>query len=176
MTRDAFNNIVHNTCRKLYRIAFRMLMNQQEAEDAVQEVFMKMWMMRGKLDNYNDIEALAVTMTRNGAIDMIRRRKHGVSFQPGPGTSGDEMARSPFELMVDSETGRILKEIIDRLPPNFREIVIMKEIEGLSYEEIASVTSVNINSLRVTVSRARQMIREQFIQYSYERRKAQGTT
>ncbi len=51
----------------------------------------------------------------------------------------------------------------------------MKDVNGLSYEEIASVISVNVNSLRVTLSRARQMVREKYINYSYERRKAEGT-
>jgi len=57
-------------------IAFRILRNQQEAEDIVQEVFMKMWKMGNKLDVYNDPGALAATMTRNSCIDMLRKWKH----------------------------------------------------------------------------------------------------
>ncbi len=76
MTRNAFNDLIHTQNRKLFIIAFRILRNQQEAEDVVQNVFMKMWMMGKKLDEYNDAGALAVTMTKNSCIDMLRKWKH----------------------------------------------------------------------------------------------------
>jgi RNA polymerase sigma-70 factor (ECF subfamily) len=60
--------------------------------------------------------------------------------------------------------------IIDKLPDIYREVIIMREIEGLSYEEIAKKTEQNINTLRVTLSRARKMIREEYNKHHYERR------
>ena len=62
--------------RNLYGYAFRILRNQEEAEDAVQEVFIKLWNMGKKLDEYNSIEALAVTMIKNFCIDQLRKKKH----------------------------------------------------------------------------------------------------
>jgi RNA polymerase sigma-70 factor (ECF subfamily) len=82
-----------------------------------------------------------------------------------------ELSPSPFELMANSETLSVLQAIIEKLPPGYREIIIMKEIDGLSYGEISEITSTNINSLRVIISRARQIIREKYNQYSYERGK-----
>jgi RNA polymerase sigma-70 factor, ECF subfamily len=172
MTRNAFNDIIHKTYRKLYIIAFRILGNQQEAEDIVQEVFMKMWMMKGKLDDYKDTEALAVTMARNSSIDLLRKRKRIENYSRRSEISVTELSPSPFELMANSEAVSVLRAIIEKLPPDYREIIILKEINGFSYEEIEGITSININSLRVKISRARQMIREKYIQYSYER----GTT
>lgn len=175
MTRDAFNDIIHKTYRKLYLIAFRVLRNQQEAEDVVQDVFLKMWTMKEKLDNYNDPEALAVTMTRNNSIDILRKRRHTDNRPPETGIAETETGPSPHDLLTNAETMTILDAIIENLPAGYREIVQLREIDGLSYEEIAVMTSTNINSLRVNLSRARVMIREQYKQYSYERGKAPGT-
>ena len=75
MTRTDFNDLIQQLSRKLYGFAFRILRNQEEAEDAVQEIFIKLWKMGQKLDEYNSIDALATTMTKNYCIDQIRKQK-----------------------------------------------------------------------------------------------------
>ncbi len=174
MTRDAFNNIIHKTYRKLYLIAFRALRNQQEAEDVVQDVFLKMWTMKEKLDEYRDTEALAVIMTRNNSVDLLRKRRHTDYRSFGSGRPETELSPSPHDLLTNAESLSVVNEIIERLPANYREVVQLREIDGLSYEEIAVITFTNINSLRVNLSRARVMIREQFKQYSNERGDTKG--
>jgi RNA polymerase sigma-70 factor (ECF subfamily) len=176
MTRLEFDNIILQNSRKLFLLAFRILNNRQEAEDAVQEVFLKMWTMQNRLDNYNDPAALAAVMTRNVCIDTLRRWK----FQD-PGVHYDLPAinkpiDSPQDLYIETETNLILTRIIDNLPQTYRDAVKMRDIQGLEYEEIADLTGMNINTLRVTISRARQMIREQYLKYTDERRKVSGTT
>jgi len=175
MTRDAFNDIIHKTYRKLYLIAFRVLRNQQEAEDVVQDVFLKMWTMKEKLDEYRDKEALAVTMTRNNSVDQLRKRRHIDNRSVETRMAETELGPSPHDLLTNAESMTILNAIIERLPAGYREIVQFREIDGLSFEEIAVMTSTNINTLRVNLSRARVMIREQFKQYSYERGDTKGT-
>ncbi len=178
MTRNAFNDIIHNYYRKLYIIAFRILRNQQEAEDVVQEVFIKMWKMKEKLDGYDDVGALAVTITRNNCIDLLRKWKHIDSEKDGAAIQNMELSPSPYDQLVNSETSAILNKIIEDLPPNFRTIVRLREIDGFSYEEIAVKTETNINSLRVALSRARSIIRDKYTRYTNETRgtkKAAGT-
>jgi RNA polymerase sigma factor (sigma-70 family) len=172
MTREAFNNVIHNQYRKLFIIAFRILRNQQEAEDVVQEVFMKMWMMKEKLDTYKDPVALAVTMTKNNCFDLLRKWKHIDSDKDGAEILNLELSPSPFDQMVNYETAEILHDIIEALPEAFRKIIQQREINGLSYEEIALKNSVNINTLRVTLSRARHIVKEKYLKYTYERGKA----
>jgi RNA polymerase sigma-70 factor (ECF subfamily) len=168
MTRNAFNDIIHNYYRRLYIIAFRILRNQQEAEDVVQEVFIKMWKMKDKLDQYDDAGALAITITRNNCIDQLRKWKHIDSEKDAASIVNLEPSPSPYEQMVNAETSSVLNKIIEDLPANFRNIVRLREIDGFSYEEIALKTKTNINSLRVTVSRARSMIRDKYIRYTNE--------
>jgi RNA polymerase sigma-70 factor (ECF subfamily) len=149
MTREAFNDIIHQQYRRLYFIAFRILRNSQEAEDIVQDVFMKMWMMKEKLDKY----------------------KHIDNNNDNPEILSQELSQSPHDLLVNTESANILNEIIEGLPANLREIIQLREIDGLSYGEIASKTNININNLRVILSRARTIIKEKYLNYSYARGK-----
>lgn len=172
MTRSEFNYIIDRDYRRLFKTAYSILNNRQEAEDVVQDVYLRMWMMKEKLDEYDDVTALAVTMTRNSSIDLIRKRKHSgsrefLSVMPAADTSP-----SPFEQMVSSENRNIIQSIIEELPGEWRDIVRMREIIGFSYEEISAQNGLNINNLRVIVSRARQQIRDNYIKYTNERRKA----
>ena len=171
MTRDEFNDLVRQLNRNLFGYAFRLLRNQEEAEDAVQEIFIKLWGMGKKLDEYKSIGALATTMTKNFCIDMLRKRQHLFKEEQ----EGKELqisgSASPFEIMDSRESENILHQIIDQLPEIYKVSIRLREIDGLSYEEIAEKTEQNINTLRVTLSRARKMVREEFNKYQYERRR-----
>ena len=168
MTRQEFNDYVRQLNRKLYGFAFRILRNQEEAEDAVQEVFIKLWNMGDKLNNYNSIIALATTMTKNYCIDQLRRQKHIITDRNS--IHETTTSPSPHEQMESRESDDIIHNIIENLPDLYKVIINLREIEGLSYEEIVEKTHQNINTLRVTISRARKMIREEFNKYQYERR------
>jgi len=170
MTRADFNDLVRQHNRNLYGYAFRILRNQEEAEDAVQEVFIKLWNLGKKLDEYKSIGALAVTMVKNYCIDQIRKRKHLVQENLEGLNIVNTDNTSPSELLENKESGEILYSIIYTLPDIYREAVIMRDIDGQSYDEIVEKTEQNINTLRVTLSRARKMIREEFNRYQNERR------
>ena len=126
--------------------------------------------MGKKLDEYKSIGALATTMTKNFCIDMLRKRQHLFKEEQ----EGKELqisgSASPFEIMDSRESENILYQIIDQLPEIYKECIRLREIDGLSYDEIAEKTEQNINTLRVTLSRARKVIREEFNKYQYERR------
>jgi len=170
MTREKFNKYIVQQSRKLYALAFRILHNQEEAEDAVQEIFIKLWKMGDKLDDYNSIEALATTIIKNYCIDQIRKQKHIKTDTPDDRYQFINSPPTPHEEMEFKESGMIIKTIIETLPENFRSIIIMKEMEDYSYEEIAEKTDQNINTLRVTLSRARKLIRDEYNKYQNEKR------
>lgn len=169
MTREEFNNYVKFTGRKLYALAFRMLRKQDEAEDAVQEVFIRMWKMRDKLDKYMSIDALATTMTKNYCIDQLRKER--------PVFDNDQtMRNSPESISTEgmiegAESFNIIQKLISALPYNYREIISLRDIDGFSYEEISEMTGQNINTIRVNLSRARAMVREGYNKYFSEKRR-----
>lgn len=168
MTRADFSDLVRRLNRKLYIYAFRILKNQEGAEDAVQEVFLKLWNMNKRLSEYKSIEALATTMVKNRCIDQLRKPEltniDNINIYSAHQTSDP----SPLEQLEKSETILILDRIIDMLPENHRRLVILRDIDGLSYEEISIKTQLNINALRVNLSRARKFIRDEFKKISYE--------
>ena len=170
MTREKFNKYIYQQSRKLYILAFRILHNKEEAEDAVQEIFIKLWNMREKLDTYNSIEALTTSMIKNHCIDQTRKLKHITTDAPDDHFQFINSPPTPYEEMEIKESDIIIKTIIDKLPKKFRSLIIMKEIEGCSYEEIAEKTDQNINTLRVTLSRARKLIRDEYNKHQNERR------
>ena len=170
MTRADFNDLVRQLNLNLYGYAFRILHNQEEAEDAVQEIFIKLWNLGNKLDEYKSIGALSTTMIKNFCIDQLRKRKYSSHEEPEGKDFQSSDSASPYELMESRESEDILYHIIDQLPDIYKDAIRLREIEGLSYEEIADKTRQNINTLRVTLSRARKMIRNEFNKYQYERR------
>jgi RNA polymerase sigma-70 factor (ECF subfamily) len=149
--------------------AFRFVKNREEAEDAVQEVFVRLWNMGKKLDSINSVEALAFTMTKNYCIDLLRKQKHSSLTDD---LSLDKWSEStPHEIIEQAESGIIIRQIIDELPELYRTIINLHEIDGLSYEEISVKTGQNINSLRVIISRARSTIRDKYKSYFNEKRR-----
>jgi RNA polymerase sigma-70 factor (ECF subfamily) len=170
MTRTDFNDLVRQLNRNLYGYAFRILRNQEEAEDAVQEVFIKLWNMGSKLDEYNSINALATTMIKNFCIDQIRKKKHVIHEDYERTDFHETDDSSPYKVLESRESEDIVFSIIEKLPEIYKVAIMMREMEGLAYEEIADKTQQNINTLRVTLSRARKMIRDEFNKYQYERR------
>jgi RNA polymerase sigma-70 factor (ECF subfamily) len=168
MNRLQFNNCVLQLSKKLYLVAFRFLKNREEAEDVVQEVFIKLWNKKDSLDEYNSIEALATTTVKNHCIDQLRKVRITGIDDLGNNIPYFVNEPSPYEQLERNETSIILYKIIENLPEGYKEIIRKREIEGLSYEDIAKQTNQNINTLRVTLSRARGMIRDELKKYSYE--------
>ncbi|MFO7621611.1 MAG: RNA polymerase sigma factor [Bacteroidales bacterium] len=169
MNRADFNRIILQLSRKLYVYAYRILNDQQEAEDAVQEVSVKLWKMRDRLDQYESIEALTTTMVRNYSIDQLRRRKNIEFEYINTHVQYPESTPSPQELMERTESYNIISEIIEKLPPVHREMIRLRDIDGLSYEEISVKTSQNINNIRVILSRARKSVRDDYKKYLHEK-------
>jgi RNA polymerase sigma factor (sigma-70 family) len=170
MTRSDFNDLVLQLSRKLYGYAFRILRNQEEAEDAVQEVFIKLWNMGERLKEYNSIEALATTITKNYCIDQVRKQKNIYQIEHNTQDYNSITFQSPHVQMENTESYNIIQIIIDHLPETYKTLIMLRDIEGFSYEEIAEKTDQNINTLRVTISRARRIVRDEYKKYQYERR------
>ncbi|WP_299454627.1 sigma-70 family RNA polymerase sigma factor [uncultured Microscilla sp.] len=150
---------VLSTKNKLFRFAFRLLRNHEEAEDTVQDVFLKLWDIRHKLDQYNSVEALAMTMIKNKCFDKLKaKRNQNVDIdQQAPIRSGVTAPDRKTELR---DTSNLIQRVIDRLPEQQKMIIQMRDIEGMEFEEIAKVVQLSINNVRVNLSRARKKVRD----------------
>jgi RNA polymerase sigma factor (sigma-70 family) len=167
MTATEFCNRVLPLKDKLYRLARRILINSQEAEDAVQESFYKLWLKHEELETLKSMEAFAMTVTKNFCIDRIKSKGYHTAGLNGWNEADEE--RSP-EMMTElkDEIGEI-QRIINRLPAQQRMIIHLRDVEGLEFDEIEDIMDMKINAVRVTLSRARKSVRTQLIAtHNYE--------
>lgn len=156
--------------QKLYRVAFRMMGNAQDAEDLVQEAYLKLWNKRNDLTEIANAEAYCVTLIKNLCYDVLRTNRL------------EEDNRQPEELNTATNTS-LAKEIEQRdeveqihklisvLPEQQRKVMLLRDVKECSFEEIEKITGLNTINIRVLLSRARKRIREQFNYIrSYENR------
>jgi RNA polymerase sigma-70 factor, ECF subfamily len=148
---------------KLYRFASRLLEDQEEARDAVQEVFIKLWNLRTKLDELNSPEAFAMKITKNHCLDRIKaRRTVSIEQTKSLHYNADEQAEVERDVEVRDDVNYI-KQLINQLPEQQRAIIQMRDIEGYEFEEIEEALELTVNTIRVNLSRARKRIREMYL-------------
>ncbi len=162
MRRRDFNAAVAIHGRKVHTLAVYLLANREEAEDVTQEVLVRLW-RRGHDVVPEKIGAWLVRVTRNACIDAIRRR-NGVSqvaIDDGAGIELHEPAPGPERLAHASQLGGRIVRALDALTEPGRSVVILREIQGLSYQEIGEALEMPMSSVRVTLHRGRRRLREE---------------
>jgi RNA polymerase sigma-70 factor (ECF subfamily) len=147
---------------KLLRFARQILQNEEEAKDVLQDVFLKLWQKREELEKVDNLEAFAVRMIRNRCLDVIRSRRT-VSMEVVKRAEKPEEDISDTDYLENSEMSGLVKKIISGLPELQRTIIQLRDIEQLEYEEIAEATDMNVNTIRVNLSRARKKVRDEIL-------------
>jgi RNA polymerase sigma-70 factor (ECF subfamily) len=146
---------------KLLNYARKLTDDSSNAEDVVQEVMLKLWNIRQKLEEYNSIEALAVRITHNLCMDMWRsKRTDQVSLEQVPVVS---QTVNPERVLEGNDEIRLMREIISSLPTLQQTIIRMKDIEEYETEEIAQITGCSSESIRSNLSRARKKVRDIYL-------------
>ena len=165
MELETFKRAVIPLRDKLLAYTLKLAREQVDAEDIVQDVFLKLWSMRDKLDDYQSVEALALTVTKNKVLDELKRH-HAESIESiAPATLNDyNTTQNPESIAEQNDTTKYIKLFIEALPSLQHTIIRMKDIEGYEMSEIAEITGTQIETVRVNLSRARKKVREQLIQ------------
>jgi len=164
MNAQQFKQEVVPLRENLLHVAKKMLENENDAKDLVQEVFLKLWYLRDTLHQYNSIPAFAVTMIKNLCIDRLRVRDREVALEPDIDlrTTQD----NPYLQLERVNTEQLLKKIIGSLPPLQKAIITMKDMDEYEVEEIAEITGTQPEAVRVNLSRARKKVKEMYIRLS----------
>lgn len=161
MELDQFKITVVPLRGKLLNYARKLTDDSSDAEDVVQEVMLKLWNIRQKLEEYNSIEALAVRITHNLCMDMWRsKRTDQVSLDQVPVVS---QTVNPERVLEGNDEIRLMREIISSLPTLQQTIIRMKDIEEYETEEIAQITGCSSESIRSNLSRARKKVRDIYL-------------
>ncbi len=159
MDSKQFNNQVITLSDKFFRLAKSILRNADSAQDAVQDLIVKLWEKRGSLDEVENIPAFTMRAMRNLCLDSIRQQRDEQELAP-------EIAYielNPHQQTEQKDLVRRVKILIDNLPELQRTIIRMRDVEGMELSEIAYITTLTENAVTVNLSRARQKIREKII-------------
>ncbi|MFP9113770.1 RNA polymerase sigma factor [Flavobacterium sp. RHBU_3] len=161
MDQAAFIKVIAPFKDKVFRLARRLLVSVEEAEDATQEVLVKLWNNRARLDSYNSVEALAMTMAKNYCLDRLKSKQaselrvvHNVYADREAGLQQQAEDRDSWEWA---------EKIMKQLPEQQRLIVQMRDIEQYEFEDIAKIMDMNETAVRVALSRARKTLREELL-------------
>ncbi|MDX9904578.1 MAG: RNA polymerase sigma factor [Bacteroidales bacterium] len=161
MTPGEFREKILPQGRRLYALAWRFLNSREEAEDAVQEVMMKLWEERAALDRRENLAAWCTTVTRNCCIDILRKRKRVMFGEMDEIAGVTERGADPAASSDNYEAAQLISMIVSRMKEPYRSALILRDMEGYSYEETAKAMNSNVNALRTTLSRARKAVREE---------------
>ena len=140
-----------------WTVARYILKDAQEAEDATQEAFVKLWHNRDNIDPER-IKPWLMKVTRNGCLDRLRRRRDNVEFEESH-MAGD--VSGPMQDTAATETGQWLKRAISGLKEPYRSLVVLRDVNQHSYEEVAGMLELNLAQVKTYLHRARKQLREQ---------------
>ena len=166
MKEISFQNDVLPLKNKLFRLALRITLNREEAEDVVQDTLIKVWNARDRWLELDSIEAYSLTIARNLSLDRIKKLENQNDSLEEQNTERlDENTSTPSERMIQKDKLDIVRNIIDELPEKQRSCLQLRDIEGKSYKEIADILSITEDQVKVNIFRARQTVKQRFQQF-----------
>ena len=151
---------------KVFRLAKRLLVSTEEAEDATQELYFKLWKNKAKIAEYKNVEAFAMTMTKNYCFDRLKSKQASNltlvhSYYKEKHTSLDK------KLEYRDSVSQVYK-LIEKLPEQQKLVIQLRDVEEYDFEEIGKMLDLKPTAVRVALSRARKTIREELIkQHNY---------
>ncbi len=140
-----------------WTVARYILKDAQEAEDATQEAFVKLWHNQDRIDPER-VRPWLMKVTRNGCLDRLRRRRDNVEFDESY-MAGE--ASGPMQDLAANEIGTWLKRAIAGLKEPYRSLVVLRDVNQHSYEEVAGMLELNLAQVKTYLHRARKQLREQ---------------
>ena len=165
-----FKHKIFPLSERLFPMVTRMLGNSANAEDAIQEIMLKLWVKRKEIGQHPNITGFVFLTARNYCFDLLKKKKlemddSSLQFKILESGNGQEQ-------LEWKELNIIIGEILIKLPKQQREILIMRDIDGYEFVEIAAATQLKVEHVRVLLSRARKHVCIELEKtYCYEREK-----
>lgn len=160
--KEAFGRLIEAYQTPVFNLAYRMLSNADEAEQAAQEAFIRAWT---RLDSYNPDHKFStwlLSITSNYCIDLIRKRRKQLLSIDGPlpphPALTSERSKGPEAQAVQSEENDVVQDLLDTLPEEYRETVVLRYWYDMSYDEIADVMKTSVSAIKSRLFRARRQL------------------
>ena len=165
MKNISFRNDILPLKNVLYRLALRITLNHEEAEDIVQETLIKVWNKRDDWQNIENIEAFSLTICRNLALDKTKKMGgDNESLEQANMNVASDHTSNPYVSLMQKDRVRIIRELVDRLPEKQRSCMQLREFEEKPYKEIAAILGISEEQVKVNIFRARQAIKQKYQQ------------
>ena len=166
MKKISFRNDILPLKNELYRLALRITLNPAEAEDVVQETMIKVWNRREKWDEIESIDAFCLTICRNLALDKMKKMENqNQSLEEADEEAPDNSYSSnPEEQAMQQDRIELIRRLINSLPEKQRSVMQLRDFEGKSYKEIAAIMAISEEQVKINIFRARQTIRQKYIE------------
>jgi RNA polymerase sigma-70 factor, ECF subfamily len=180
---EAFSELVHRYDRNIFRIAQHITHNEEDAQDVVQDAFLKAYQNLEQFQGNSKFYTWLVRIAVNEALMKLRKRRNEktVSMDEDVETEEGSIPRevadwspNPEQLYGQSELGDILKKTIQGLPPGFRTVFVLRDVEGLSTEETAEMLGLSVPAVKSRLLRARLQLRERLAKYFKSRKNGDG--
>ena len=161
MKKVSFRNDVLPLKNQLFRLALRITLSREEAEDIVQDTMIKVWDKRYEWSNIDSIEAYSLRICRNLSLDRLKKRDNqNDSFEEEQLDTVN--TSTPQDRLIDQDRLRVVKEIVDSLPEKQRSCMQLRDFEGKQYKEIADILGITEEQVKVNIFRARQAVKQRF--------------
>ena len=173
---DDFGQLIENNYQRIYGVIYRFLGDQHEAEDLTQDTFINAFRardgFRGDSQAYTWLYRIAINLTKN-RLEQLKRRAYSLDTEEDKGEEGweenrEEAALLPDRLAETAELGRVVGKAVLALRPEYREVVILRDYESLSYEEIAQILGCSLQTVKSRLFRARAVLRRRLAPYVEE--------
>ena len=165
----AFSELVQAYDKKALNFAYRMLRDLNEAEDAVQEAFLRVFDKIHTFHGNSSFSTWFYTILNNICLDMLRKRARGGDVVSITQASSDDheyelqiedTADGPFELLQKKSALKLVDKALSKVSDEHRAVIVMRDINGLEYEEIAKILNVSLGTVKSRISRARLALRK----------------
>lgn len=165
MKNISFRNDVLPLKDALYRLALRITLSHEEAEDIVQDTLIKVWDKRESWNEIESIEAFSITICRNLALDRIKKHDNLNDSLEEKQTESPDTSSTPFEDTLQQDRIELVRNLINALPEKQRSCMQLRDFEGKPYKEIAKILGISEEQVKVNIFRARQTVKERFQKY-----------
>ena len=166
MTTQEFRNQIFSLAERLYPMVRRMLKTEEESKDAIQDVMLKLWKKRNQLQDHPHPSAFVFLTARNHCLDVLRKRKLPLVDSPAESQMRSYSGHEDFKLR---ELVALIENLLQDSPKKHRDILLMRDLDGMEYQEIALITGLKVEYVRVIVSRTRMFVQQHLKKnYNYE--------
>lgn len=156
----AFDEIYRNYCNRLFGFVLKIIKQESDAEEIVQEVFVKIWDSRHQIDEYNSFDSFLFTVAYNNTISLLRKRINEKKYL-------DHLQNIQHEITSDNvvdelhfkELNEQYRHVVNQLTPRQKEIYLLSREEGLTYKEIAEKTGISKNTVEIHMTKAINFIK-----------------